>query len=89
MKQIFAIFCIIFTFALTGCTRNNLNNMESGDEAFNQKDYVSAIKYYKKEIKKNPQNAQAYSQYCGAECYAYDKNKKINLNNTLFFVISL
>lgn len=85
MKQIFVIFCIIFTFVFTGCTRNNFNNMESGDEAFNQKDYVSAIKYYKKEIKKNPQNAQAYSQYCGAESYAYDKNKKINLNNTLSF----
>ncbi len=83
MKKVLIILCIISSITFTGCTKNDGNNMDNGNNAFNQKDYISAIKFYKKEIKKNPQNAQAYSQYCGAECYTYDSNKKIDLNNTL------
>ena len=83
MKKCLITLCIISLVAFTGCTKTDANNMDKGNNAFKQKDYISAIKFYKKEIKKNSQNAQAYSQYCGSECYAYDKDKKIDLNNTL------
>ncbi len=59
------------------------NNLIAGNTAFQNKDYILTIKYYKKEIKKNNTNAQVYSQYCGAESYLYDTNKSINLKNTL------
>ena len=80
----FILLIFFLSLLLTGCIKTDANNFEKGNKAFEQKDYISAIKFYQKEIKKNPQNAKAYSQYCGAGCYAYDKNKNIDINKTLF-----
>lgn len=67
----------------TGCNKTEADYMSEGNAAFEQKDYKTAIKLYKKEIKKNPENAQAYTQYCGAVSYAYDTDKKFDLNKTI------
>ncbi len=72
--------CALFisSFSIGEC-----KSLNKGDEYFEQSNFVSAIDYYKKEMKKSPKNAYLYSQYCGAESYLYESDKSINLNETI------
>ena len=84
MKKILISLFIVFVIVFISCEKIYANNnLIAGNTAFQNKDYILTIKYYKKEIKKNNTNAQVYSQYCGVESYLYDTNKSINLKNTL------
>lgn len=76
---IIKIICIL---VLSSFTKGYCDSIK-GDEYFAQNNFVSAIDYYKKQIKKDSQNAYWYSQYCGAESYLYEKDESVNLNETI------
>ena len=82
MKKILFSVVVLSSIFLTGCT--GLNIFEKGNKAFENKDYETAIKNYKMALFFDSQNAEIYSQYCGAKSYFYDKdNKKVDLNKAL------
>lgn len=83
MKIKLCTLILLMVIFLTACGKSNIDYTQEGNKAYDENNYKNAIKYYKKAIKQNPLNSEAYSKYCGAEYKLLLNNKNASSNKIL------